>query len=91
MRGFVRLLEDLDLRHTQSQLVLIDEIGKMKCRQILARDEKELRCWSLGCASDEEAYSLSLLWTLTTQSLFPTVRLVIVATDIDEQAIARAQ
>lgn len=70
---------------------LEQEVVPSLARQILARDEKELRCWSLGCASGEEAYSLSLLWTLTTQSLFPTLRLVIVATDIDEQAIARAQ
>jgi chemotaxis protein methyltransferase CheR len=60
-------------------------------RQILVRDEKVLRCWSVGCASGEEAYSLSILWKLNIQSRFPTVRLVILATDIDEQAIARAQ
>lgn len=29
--GFERLLENLDLRHAQSQLVIIDEIGKMEC------------------------------------------------------------
>lgn len=29
--GFERLLAELDLRHDQSQLIIIDEIGKMEC------------------------------------------------------------
>ncbi len=29
--GFERLLAELDLRHAQSQLIVIDEIGKMEC------------------------------------------------------------
>ena len=60
-------------------------------RQALARGESVLRCWSIGCAAGEEPYSLSLLWKLDLQAQFPTVRLVILATDIDDQAIARAQ
>jgi chemotaxis protein methyltransferase CheR len=69
---------------------LEQEVVPSLARQILGRDEDVLRCWSLGCASGEEAYSLSLLWQLEAQTLFPTVRLVIVATDVDEQALARA-
>lgn len=60
-------------------------------RQTLAQGETGLRCWSLGCASGEEPYSLSLLWRLNLQSQFPTARLVVLATDIDEQAIARSR
>jgi len=37
--GFERLLETLDLRHTQSQLVIIDEIGKMECCSLYFIDE----------------------------------------------------
>lgn len=29
--GFERLLEELDLRHSPSSLIIIDEIGKMEC------------------------------------------------------------
>lgn len=29
--GFEHLLVELDLRHTQSRLIVIDEIGKMEC------------------------------------------------------------
>ncbi len=60
-------------------------------RQALAQSESVLRCWSIGCAAGEEPYSLSLLWKLKLQARFPTVQLIILATDIDDQAIARAQ
>lgn len=60
-------------------------------RQALAQGESVLRYWSLGCAAGEEPYSLSLLWKLKLQAQFPTVRLVILATDIDDRALARAQ
>jgi nucleoside-triphosphatase len=29
--GFEQLLDELDLRHVQSRLLIIDEIGKMEC------------------------------------------------------------
>jgi nucleoside-triphosphatase len=31
LAGFEKLLETLDLRHSSSQLVILDEIGKMEC------------------------------------------------------------
>lgn len=60
-------------------------------RQALVSGESVLRCWSLGCASGEEPYSLVLLWKLGLQAQFPHVRLVVLATDVDTEAIARAQ
>jgi chemotaxis protein methyltransferase CheR len=51
----------------------------------------ELRCWSAGCASGEEAYSLKLLWQLDVARRFPDVRLRIVATDVDQHLLARAR
>ncbi|HSB43867.1 MAG TPA: CheR family methyltransferase [Nitrospira sp.] len=70
---------------------LEQEVLPSLARQALAQGESVLRCWSLGCAAGEEPYSLSLLWKLKLQAQFPTVRLIILATDIDDQAIARAQ
>lgn len=67
------------------------EVLPSLARQALAQGESILRCWSLGCASGEEPYSLSLLWKLKLQAQFPTVRLVILATDIDDRAITRAK
>ena len=67
------------------------EVLPSLARQALAQGEPVLRCWSIGCAGGEEPYSLSLLWKLKLQARFPTVQLVILATDIDEQAVARAR
>jgi len=67
------------------------EVLPSLARQALEQGESVLRCWSIGCAAGEEPYSLFLLWKLKLQAQFPTVRLVILATDIDDQAIARAQ
>jgi chemotaxis protein methyltransferase CheR len=70
---------------------LEQEVLPSLARQALAQGESVLRCWSLGCAAGEEPYSLSLLWKSKLQAQFPTVRLVILATDIDDRALARAQ
>ncbi len=70
---------------------LEQEVLPSLARQSLAEDESVLRCWSIGSAGGEEPYSLSLLWKLKLHAQFLTVRLVILATDIDEQAIARAR
>jgi chemotaxis protein methyltransferase CheR len=57
----------------------------------VAQGESVLRCWSVGCAAGEEPYSLSLLWKLKLQWEFPTLRLAVLASDIDDQTIARAR
>ncbi len=49
-----------------------------------------LRCWSAGCASGEEVYSLRLIWDLALQARYPQLRLTILATDVDEVMLARA-
>jgi chemotaxis methyl-accepting protein methylase len=54
------------------------------------RAKKELNVWSVGCASGEEPYSFSLLWKEKFEKDFPGVRLSILATDIDERMIERA-
>lgn len=97
MGGFGLLLLDPDLAVLPRQRrkgvfqFLEQEVLPSLARQALAQDESVLRCWSLGCAAGEEPYSLSLLWKLKLQAQFPTVGLVVLASDIDEQAIARAQ
>jgi chemotaxis protein methyltransferase CheR len=52
--------------------------------------EGEVRCWSLGCAAGEEAYTLAILWKLAVSPRFPGLGLRIVATDVDPHAIERA-
>jgi chemotaxis protein methyltransferase CheR len=57
----------------------------------LALGETELRCWSAGSAGGEEPYTLAILWRRRLANQFPTVRLRIIATDIDAGAIERAE
>ena len=57
----------------------------------MTQGEGILRCWSIGCAGGEEPYSLAILWKLELQARFPTVGLLILATDIDHQALSRSR
>jgi len=54
-------------------------------------NRKELRIWSIGCASGEEPYSLALLWEDKFKQTWPQVCLSILATDVDEKMLARAK
>jgi chemotaxis protein methyltransferase CheR len=50
---------------------------------------RQARCWSAGCASGEEPYSLRILWNLTVRGASDA--LSIVATDVDEALLGRAR
>lgn len=52
-----------------------------------------LRCWSIGCASGEEPYSLALLWQLhgALAGLRGSMKLEILGTDIDPALLDRAR
>lgn len=54
-----------------------------------ARGDQEVRCWSAGCASGEEVYSLRLLWDLAPPR-HPGMRLSILGTDADEVMLERS-
>lgn len=53
--------------------------------------EAMVRCWSAGCASGEEPYTLSIMWRSDLCDRFPDVRLVVVATDVHETVLERAR
>ncbi len=57
----------------------------------LARGASALRCWCIGCAAGEEAYTLKILWVLRLRPRFPRLPLHIEATDADEQQLRRAR
>jgi chemotaxis protein methyltransferase CheR len=57
----------------------------------LAAGRDQLACWSAGCASGEEPYTLSILWQLRLGERFPQLGLRLVATDIDAQLLERAR
>jgi chemotaxis protein methyltransferase CheR len=54
------------------------------------RGERELRAWSIGCASGEEVYTLSLIWRFELQARFPSLALGLTATDADPHLLERA-
>ena len=56
-----------------------------------ARDKKELKVGSIGCASGEEPYSLSLLWKEAFEKDHAATRLYIIATDINGSLLERAK
>jgi chemotaxis protein methyltransferase CheR len=55
------------------------------------REGRMVRCWSAGCASGEEPYTLKILWDLEVAPDVPGVAIEIVATDVDAMMIARAR
>jgi len=67
--------------------VVLPELGR-RAQALLA---SELRCWSAGCASGEEPYTLLLIWHLELEHRFPGVSLTVVATDSDPVLLARAR
>ncbi len=73
---FGRLSEDI--------LVQLVNTARHKGREIL-------RGWSIGCASGEEPWTLSILWQELFAEHFPSIRLEIVATEADPRLIERAR
>jgi chemotaxis protein methyltransferase CheR len=55
------------------------------------REGRVARIWSAGCASGEEPYTVKILWDLEIANMHPGVALSIIATDVDETMLARAQ
>ena len=51
----------------------------------------EVRVWSAGCATGEEAYSLAMLLAEYRAKLDDPPKIQVFATDVDEQAIAKAR
>ena len=57
----------------------------------LKENPTELKLWSIGCASGEEPYSLSLLWKARFEKDWPQIHFSVLATDIDESLLERAK
>jgi len=55
------------------------------------QEGRKARCWSAGCASGEEPYTLKILWDLEVTGLVPGVGLSIIATDADTAMLERAR
>jgi chemotaxis protein methyltransferase CheR len=74
---------------------VFDRLGEFVLPEIAdraaRREPAAIRCWSAGCASGEEPYSVSLLWAHRVGPRYPQIALALVATDVDEHLIERAR
>jgi chemotaxis protein methyltransferase CheR len=69
---------------------LRDDVLPTLAQAAIEAKEEELRCWSIGCASGEEPYTLSIAWALGVAHRFPGLRLRVLGTDFDERVLRRA-
>lgn len=62
---------------------------------ILARraeaEKRDVTCWSAGCASGEEVYTLKIIWDAVVAPASACVNLTMIGTDIDDAVLERAQ
>jgi chemotaxis protein methyltransferase CheR len=56
-----------------------------------ARGDAVVKCWSAGCASGEEPYTLVLAWRLCVARDWSALGFTVIATDTDETMIERAE
>ncbi|MDH3473284.1 MAG: hypothetical protein OEM59_06300 [Rhodospirillales bacterium] len=55
-----------------------------------ARGDRRVRCWSAGCASGEEPYSLRIAWSQCAEPANPGIAIGILATDAEPAMLGRA-
>jgi len=85
----ITINETFFFRHQAQYDVLVDHLIP---NLIAERGERcRLRFWSAASSTGEEAYSLALLFEEKVKPRYPNVRLDIVATDIDTNAIQEAR
>jgi chemotaxis protein methyltransferase CheR len=68
---------------------IIRDVFPALAQTAVVRGEPTLHCWSIGCASGEEPYTLAIIWRLGLMERFPC-RLRIVATDVEDELLVRA-
>ncbi len=55
-----------------------------------AKESRPFYCWSIGCASGEEPYSLAILYHQKLKHLYPNLDFQIIATDANTHLLERA-
>ncbi|HZY03252.1 MAG TPA: CheR family methyltransferase [Anaeromyxobacteraceae bacterium] len=70
---------------------LRDDLLPALAERARAGGERALRCWSAGCASGEEPWSLRLAFEMAVAPRFPGLAIEILATDVDPAVLARAR
>lgn len=58
--------------------------------QAAARGDNAVTCWSAGCASGEEPYTLAMAWRFCVAPRWPAIGFTVIASDAEETMIKRA-
>jgi len=67
------------------------EVLPMLAESARRRNDRRLRCWSIGCASGEEPYTLRIIWRMQLAARFPQLDIDVFVTDADDGMLERAQ
>lgn len=67
--------------------IVLPELAQMA----ISNGDRVIRCWSAGCASGEEAYTIALIWEFLLKDKYPYIDIQITATDIDPAVLGRAE
>jgi chemotaxis protein methyltransferase CheR len=74
---------------------VFDAIGRQLLPQaaaaVTARGDNAVKCWSAGCASGEEPYTLVIVWRFAVAQDWPMLDLTVSATDAEDIMIERAR
>lgn len=70
---------------------VFDYLGGVVLPRLAQRMEKTVDCWSVGCASGEEAYTMQILWNLRVARSTPGKALRVLGTDSDPVMLERAR
>jgi chemotaxis protein methyltransferase CheR len=70
---------------------VFDYIGNVVLPRLAERSEADVACWSVGCASAEEAYTMQILWKLRAAPSTVGKTLHVLGTDSDPAMLERAR
>ena len=72
--------------------IIEKEILPELVKNVIKNNEKEIRCWSVGCCSGEEPYTVQIIWQL---AVLPKIKtncvFKIIATDRELEVLDRAK
>lgn len=91
LKGYCRITISRFYRDRQVFEILETAVLPQLAATAAKTGKQNLRCWSVGCASGEEPYTLALLWELRLKSQHSGVNVHILATDADPQILQRAE
>lgn len=70
---------------------IFDRISDVVLPRLAERVETEVRCWCVGCASAEEAYTMQILWQLRAAPSMAGKTIHVFGTDSDPLMLERAR